>query len=270
MSCLDLLHPGPAVPHSTSLHENGWMGACSLSHATFPSHCGVTGGRGIHLFLHKYLSLTWADLWPPGQWGACQVQAQVELAFPGYNSMVVATRLDLPCKLAQSLEFDTGECQELMLHVGHVLKWCLFFDSFPLLLVLPQMVEELGLQLVPLHLRAGEVLVQVEASENVAQVLLPPHAPIVSDVLQRVSRSPLSTCGGGWRDIMRYPSWASTLLVGRQLIGLPDGGPLSSSSGMAGRLTAIISALGSLSPTYISVLTISGSRLGGRGVKGDS
>ena len=62
---------------------------------------------------------------------------------------------------------------------------------------------------------------------------------------------------------MRFPSWTSTLLVRRWLVGLPDGGPLSSSSGMAGRLTAIISASGSLSPTYISVPTVSGSRLGG-------
>ena len=69
---------------------------------------------------------------------------------------------------------------------------------------------------------------------------------------------------------MRRPTWVSTLLVGHWLIGLPDGGPLSSSSGMAGRLTVIISALGSLSPVYISVPTVSGSRLGGRGVKGDS
>ena len=157
-----------------------------------------------------------------------------------------------------------------MLHVGHVLKWHLFFDSFPLLLALPQMVEELGLQLVPLCLHAGGVVVQVEASENVAQVLLPPCAPIVIDVLQRVSRSPLSACGGGWRDITRCPSWASTLLAGHHLIGLPDGGPLLSSSGMAGRLTAITSASDSLSPTYVCALTIRGSRLGGRGVKGDS
>ena len=270
MSCLDLLHPGPAIPHSTSLHGNGWVGVCSLSHATFPSHCGVTGGVGIHLFLCKCLGLTGADLWPPGWCSACQVQAQVELAFPGYNSMVVAAQLDPPCKLAQPLEFDTGECQELMLHVGHVLEWHLFFDSFPLLLALPQMVEELGLQLVPLHLHAGGVVVQVEASENVAQVLPLPHAPIVSDVLQRVSRSPLSTCGGGWRVITRHPSWESTLLAGCQLIGFPDEGPLSSSSGMAGRPMAITSALSSLSPMYVCVLTISGSRLGGRGVKGDS
>ena len=69
--------------------------------------------------------------------------------------------------------------------------------------------------------------------------------------------------------ITRCPSWAPTLLARHQHIGLPDGGPLSSSSGVAGRPTAIISALGSQSPTYISVLTFSGSRLGGRGVEGD-
>ena len=62
---------------------------------------------------------------------------------------------------------------------------------------------------------------------------------------------------------MRCPSWASTLLAGRRLIGLPDGGPLSSSSGMAGRPMAIISASGSLSPAYIGVPTVSGGRLGG-------
>ena len=50
---------------------------------------------------------------------------------------------------------------------------------------------------------------------------------------------------------------------GHQLVGLPDRGPLSSSSGMAGRPTAIISASGSLSPAYIGVPTVSGSRLGG-------
>ena len=65
-------------------------------------------------------------------------------------------------------------------------------------------------------------------------------------------------------------SWASTLLVRHRLIDLPDGGPLPSSPGMAGRQTAIVSASGSLSPAYVGVLTASGSRLGGRGVKGDS
>ena len=120
------------------------------------------------------------------------MQTLVELAFLGYNSMVVATRLDPPCKLAQSLESDTGDLQELMLHVGHVLKWPLFFDSLPLISVLPQMVEELGAQLLPICLCVGGVVVQVEGPENVAQVLLPPLAPIVSEALQRVSGSPLS------------------------------------------------------------------------------
>ena len=66
------------------------------------------------------------------------------------------------------------------------------------------------------------------------------------------------------------PQLASTFLVGCRLIGLPNGGSLLSSSGMVGRLMAIILASGSLSPMYVGVLTISGSRLGGRGVKGDS
>ena len=40
--------------------------------------------------------------------------------------------------------------------------------------------------------------------------------------------------------------------------------------GAAGRPTVIVSALANLSPTYINVPAASGSRLGGRGVKGDS
>ena len=185
--------------------------------------------------------------------------------------MVVATWFYPPCKLAQSLEFDTGEGLELMLHVGHVLEWLLFFDSLPLLLVLPKIVEELSLQLIPLLLCVGGVVVLVEGPENVAQVLPPPCTPIVSNVLQRVfSGSPLNARGGRWRDITRQPSWVSTLLARHWLIGLPDGGPLPSSPGMAGRLTAIISALCSLSPMYVSVPTASRSRLGGRGVKGGS
>ena len=179
----------------------------------------------------------------------------MELAFLGYNSVVVAPRLDPPCKLAQSLESDTGEHQELMLHVGHVLEWCLFFDSLPLILVLPQIVEELGPQLLLICLCVGGVVVQVEGPENVAQVFLPPLAPIVSDALQRVSGSPLAFEVEDGR--------VSTLLVRHWLIGHPDGGPLPSSSGVAGRPMAIISASGSLSPAYISVPIVSGGRLRG-------
>ena len=134
------------------------------------------------------MSLAWADLWPLRWLGSCQVQTQVELAFPGYNSMVVATWLDPPCKLTQSLEFDAGEGLEVTLHVGHVLEWLLFFDSLPLLLVLPKIFKELSLQLIPLLLLAGGVVVVVEGPEDVAQVLPPPCAPVVSEVPQRVSR----------------------------------------------------------------------------------
>ena len=95
--------------------------------------------------------------------------------------MVVATWLDPPCKLTQSLESDTVEGLKLALHVGHVLEWLLFFDSLPLLLSLPEIVEELGLQLIPILL-VGGVVVQVEASEDVVQVLPPPCAPVISEV----------------------------------------------------------------------------------------
>ena len=105
--------------------------------------------------------------------------------------MVVATWLDPPCKLTQSLESDASEGLELTLHVGHVLEWLLFFYSLPLLLGLPKIVKELGLQLIPLLLLAGGVVVPVKASEDVVQVLPPPCAPVISEVPQRVSRGGL-------------------------------------------------------------------------------
>ena len=69
---------------------------------------------------------------------------------------------------------------------------------------------------------------------------------------------------------MRHPSGASTLLLRCQVTDLPDGGPLLSSPGAAGSPTVIVLASANLSPTFLSVPTASGSRLGGRGVKGDS
>ena len=144
------------------------------------------------------MSLTRVDLWPLRQLGSCQVQTQVELAFPGYNSMVVATWLDPPCKLTQSLEFDAGEGLEVTLHVRHVLEWLLFFDSLPLLLALPKIIEELSLQLIELLLLAGGVIVVVEGPEDVAQILPPPCAPVVSKVPQRVSRGSLLNAARLW------------------------------------------------------------------------
>ena len=69
---------------------------------------------------------------------------------------------------------------------------------------------------------------------------------------------------------MRLPSGASTLLSRHPATDLPDGGTLPSSPGAAGRPTTNALAPVNLSPMYISVSTISGSRLGGREVKGHS
>ena len=69
---------------------------------------------------------------------------------------------------------------------------------------------------------------------------------------------------------MRCPGGAPTLLSRHPVDGLPGKGPLQSSPRAAGRPTVIISASGNLSPAYVNVLTASGSRLGGRGVKGGS
>ena len=85
-----------------------------------------TGCGGLLLFLGDWTSLARVDLWPLRRLGSCQVQTPVELAFPGYNSMVVATGLDPPCKLTQSLESDASEGLEAALHVRHVLEWLHF------------------------------------------------------------------------------------------------------------------------------------------------
>ena len=71
-------------------------------------------------------------------------------------------------------------------------------------------------------------------------------------------------------DIVRCPRGVLTYLMRCLLTGHPDRGPLSRSLGIIGRLAVIISALSTLPPMYIGVLTTCGSRFGGRGVKGDS
>ena len=107
--------------------------------------------------------------------------------------MVVATWLDLPCKLTQSFGSDAGEGLEVALHVRHVLEWLLFFDSLPFLFALPKIFEELSLQLCPPHLLVGGVIVVIEGPEDVVQVFLLPCTPVASEVLQWVSRgSPLN------------------------------------------------------------------------------
>ena len=154
--------------------------------------------------------------------------------------MVVATWLDPPHKLTQSLKSDAGEGVEAALHIRHVLEWLIFFDSPPLLLVLPKIFEEPSLQLLPFLLLAGGVIIVVEGPEDVVQVFPPTHAPVFSDVLQRVSRGSLRNAArlwrglsrdGGWRDITRHPGGVPTLLLRHLVTGLPDGGPFLSSPG---------------------------------------
>ena len=192
-----------------------------MRHTTFLSQHRGTGCGGLLLFLGGWTTLARADLWPLGGLGSCQVQAPMELAFPGYNSMVVATWLDPPHKLTQSLKSDAGEGVEVALHIRHVLEWLIFFDSPPLLLVLPKIFEEPSHQLLPFLLLVGGVIIVVEGPEDVVQVFPPPRTPVVSDVLQRVSRGSLRNAarlwqglsrGGGWRDIMRHPNGVPTLL----------------------------------------------------------
>ena len=218
------------------------------------------------------------DLWPLRWLGSYQVLAPVELAFPGYNSMVAATWLDPPHKLTQYLESDASEGLEVPLHIRHVQEWLIFFNSPALLLVLPKIFKELSLQLLPFLLLVGGVIIAEEGPEYVVQVFHPPLAPVIGNVHQRVSRGSLCNTtrlwrglsrGGGSRDIMRHPTGASTLLSRHPVTVLPDEGPLPFSPGVAGMSTVIISAFVKLSPMYISVPTTSGSRLGGRGVKGD-
>ena len=106
---LDLVRPRVTIPCSSHLHGSGSIRACPLGSDTLLARHMGTGCGGLHQSSRKCLSHTRADLWPHWRWNSSQVQALAELAFLGYNSMVVATRLDPPCKLAQSLEPDTGE-----------------------------------------------------------------------------------------------------------------------------------------------------------------
>ena len=86
----------------------------------------------------------------------------------------------------------------MMLHVRHVLEWLIFFDSPPLLLVLPKILKELNPQLLPFLLLVEGVIVVIKGPEDVVQVFPPPCAPVVSKVLQRVSRGSLCNATRLW------------------------------------------------------------------------
>ena len=148
-----------------------------------------------------------------------------------------------------------------------------------MLLVLDEMFEELVLQFSPLRLLEGGEIVLVVGLEDMLKVLPPSGALIASDILYRVFRwgpHATATLGWGafrcqsWGDIARHPRGVLTHLTRHLLTGHPDRGPLSCSFGVTGRLAVIVSALHTLPPMYIGILTTCGSRFGGRGVKGDS
>ena len=69
--------------------------------------------------------------------------------------------------------------------------------------MLPKIFEELNLQLLPLCLLVGGVIVVVEGPEDVAQVFLSPCTPVVDEVLQRVSQGSLLTTAKLWQGVSR-------------------------------------------------------------------
>ena len=168
---------------------------------------------------------------------------------------------------------------EMLFHVGHIKEGVVFLDVLPLLLALGEMIKEPGLQTIPFRLLEGGAIVLLIGLEDMLKVLPPSGAPIISDILQRVFRwGPHTTAtlgwgaprGGSWRDIARHPRGVPTHLTRCLLTGHPDGGPLSRSPGVTGRLAVMDSASSILPPMPIGVLTAGGSWFVSGGVKGDS
>ena len=86
------------------------------------------------------------------------------------------------------------------------------------------------------------------------------HHHVGVGYLQVLRLGGITRCTGG---VLTHLAW-------RLLTGHPNGGPLSCSPGVTGRLGAIISAWSSLPPVTVSILSASGHRFVGSGVKGDS
>ena len=273
------VHPGPAIPHSTCFHESRYVRAGPSSHASLLVwHMGA-GCRGLLSPLGDLATLTRGNLQPPRQLYPHQVWTLMELAFSGYHCMIVTTTLDPPHELTQFLQFDASDFMEVLFHVGHIKEGVVFLDVLPLLLVLGEMIEEPGLQIIPFHLLERGAIVLVIGLEDMIKVLPPSGALILSNVLQRVFRwgpHTTATLGrgasrcGSWRDIVRHPRGVPTHLTRCLLTDRPDRGPLLHSPGATGRPAVIVSASNTLPSVHISVLTTSGNRFGGGVVKGDS
>ena len=133
---LSLVHPGPAIPHSTCLHGSRYIRASPLSHASpLARHMGA-GCRGLCLLLGDLVRFTRGNLRPPRQFYPHQVGTLVELALPSHHSMIVAAPLYPPHEVTEPIQLDACGGIEMLFYVGHILEGAIFLDVPPLLLVL--------------------------------------------------------------------------------------------------------------------------------------
>ena len=144
------------------------------------------------------MRLTRGNLWPPRQLNSHQVDTFVELALPSYHSMIVAAPFYPPCEVTEPLQLDASGGMELPFHVGHILEGVIFLNAPPLILALEKMFKDLVSQLIPFCLLEGGDIVLIIGLEDMFEVLLPPLAPIIGDILQRVFRSPCATTTLVW------------------------------------------------------------------------
>ena len=104
----DLFHPGMTIPCSPCLHGHGSIRGCSLGGHIPLARCLGSGCRSLCL-LCEHLGLTGADLWPRGRHTSSQVWAHVKLTLSSYHTMEVASHLDPPRELVQSLQVDPSD-----------------------------------------------------------------------------------------------------------------------------------------------------------------
>ena len=112
--------------------------------------------------------------------------------------MIVAAPLYPPCEVTEPLQLDAGGGMELPFHIGHILEGIIFLNAPLLILALEKMFKDLVSQLIPFRLLEGGDIVLIIGPEDMFEVLPPPLAPIIGDILQRVFRSPRATthwCG---------------------------------------------------------------------------
>ena len=188
---LSLLHPGPAIFCSTSLHGSRYIrrGPPEPHQAFCSAHRGLVPG------VSSLLWETWQDSlgviwWPLRQLDPHQVGTFVELALPSYHSMIVAAPLYPPHEVTEPFQLDAGGSMELPFHIGHILEGVIFLNAPPLIQALEKMFKDLISQLILFHLLEGGKIVLIIGPEDMFKVLPPPLAPIIDNILQSIFRSP--------------------------------------------------------------------------------